>query len=209
MSFNFNYEIKLIKQGFSLIAGVDEAGIGPLAGPVVAAAVMINPQVYVAQKKWWQQIRDSKKLSEKKREDLFKFICDYASDFAIQSVAHETIDKINILQASLLAMKKSIDGLKKFPDLILIDGRNIIKDLNVKQEAIIKGDDKILSIASASILAKAMRDNLMKQYHEEYPQYNFVKHKGYPTREHRMLIKKFGPCPIHRKNFGSVKEFFV
>jgi ribonuclease HII len=201
---DYNYETKLKKQGFNLIAGVDEAGIGPLAGPVVAAAVIIDTKNFLKNKKYWMQIKDSKKLSSRKRQELFLFIKNQAKDFCIASVAHETIDKINILQASLLAMQNAIKGLKIEPDMVLLDGRNEIKNLNMKQTAIIKGDDKILSIASASILAKVTRDNLMGEFHSRYPQYNFVKHKGYPTKEHRKLIKKFGPCPIHRKSFKLI-----
>lgn len=206
---NYNYEIKLIKQGFGLIAGVDEAGIGPLAGPVVAAAVILDTQNFSKNKKYWLEVKDSKKLSSKKRYDLFLFIQDNAKEFSVSQVVHETIDKINILQASLLAMRQAIESLKIKPNLVLLDGRNIIQDLDMKQEAIIRGDDKMLSIAAASILAKVTRDNLMKQYHQEFPQYNFVKHKGYPTHEHKILIKKFGPCPIHRKSFRFIKEFFI
>lgn len=202
----YKFEEKKIHQGYKFVAGCDEAGIGPLAGPVVAVAVILNLDLitHARKNKWWARVRDSKKVSEIERENLFKLICDHALDFSVAAVTHETIDKINILKACLLAHQKAIMGLKQRPDFIFIDGVHKMKQVGIPQQAVIRGDSKLLSIACASILAKVTRDKIMRKFHLIYPRYNFMKHKGYPTREHRMLIKKFGPCPIHRKSFKLV-----
>lgn len=194
------FETTARKKGYNLIAGIDEAGRGPLAGPVVAAAVLLAPGWRL------EGLDDSKKLSSQVREKFFPIIKNDALGYGIGIVDVKTIDKINILQAALLAMKYAVEALPKKPNLLLIDGKQQI-DSKIKQWAIIKGDSLSQSIAAASILAKVTRDKLMKQYHEHFPQYAFDKHKGYGTRLHRDLIKEHGPCPIHRLTFKGVSEF--
>lgn len=183
-----------------LIAGVDEAGRGPLAGPVVAAAVILNPEKPIA------GLKDSKKISEKKREVLFDEIIEKALCYAIAHAEVEEIDQINILQASLLAMRRSILSLSVNPQLVLIDGNQIPKNIPYPAEYVIKGDQKIAEISAASILAKVTRDREMYRLHELYPQYNFAKNKGYPTASHINALNEFGVCEIHRKSFSPVKE---
>lgn len=200
---NFCYEQSLITKGFAQVAGCDEAGRGPLAGPVVAASVILpvecNTSVFV----------DSKKLTHLRRVELHRLLQDINAAIGIGVVSVEKIDEINILQASLLAMRRSVDDLsvRNFtPDFILVDGKFEIP-LATPQQALIKGESKSASIAAASIVAKITRDSLMDDLHEMYPNYNFKKHKGYPTREHRQAIAAFGPCSIHRRTFRGVKEF--
>ncbi len=186
-----------------LIVGVDEAGRGPLAGPVVAAAVIFKPNDIPL------GLNDSKKLSEKKREVLYDEIISRAAYFSITEISSVEIDRINILQASLLAMKKSVLSIyKKTPiDMILIDGNQTLgKDLVLSQKAIIKGDTLIKEIMAASILAKVHRDRLMKKFEDEYPGYGFVKHKGYGTKLHLEALKRLGPCAIHRLTFRGVVQ---
>ncbi|MBI2607307.1 MAG: ribonuclease HII [Candidatus Doudnabacteria bacterium] len=206
----YKHEKQKLSQGFKIIAGSDEVGVGPLAGPVVAASVILDPESIGKRRsrnKWWYEVRDSKQLTEKQRAELVNFIKDNSLDWAVSRVEHETIDQINILQASLLAMEKSIERLKNFlPDFILVDGRNQVPHLSCPQEAIIDGDQKVLSISCASILAKVARDNLLNEFHKLYPRYGFDRHKGYPTKEHRAAIAKYGLCPIHRRSFLSVKQ---
>lgn len=187
-------EKKLFDEGYKLIAGVDEAGRGPLAGPVVAAAVIFDLNTFI------RGIDDSKKLNQKEREALEEEIKAKALAYSISVVDVKSIDKSNILLASLEAMKKSIMSLSVTPDFVLIDGK-FSPELPYKNSAIIKGDSKCFSIAAASILAKTFRDRLMQEYSEKYPQYKFHKHKGYPTQEHIEAILKYGPCEIHRKKF--------
>jgi len=187
-------EKKLFDEGYKLIAGVDEAGRGPLAGPVVAAAVIFDQNTFI------RGIDDSKKLNQKEREALEEEIKAKALAYSISVVDVKSIDKSNILLASLEAMKKSIMSLSVTPDFVLIDGK-FSPELPYKNSAIIKGDSKCFSIAAASILAKTFRDRLMQEYSEKYPQYKFHKHKGYPTQEHIEAILKYGPCEIHRKKF--------
>jgi ribonuclease HII len=195
------YESTARSKGYHVIAGIDEAGRGPLAGPVVAAAV------FFAKDSKFEGLDDSKKLSPKIREFFFKIIKEQALSYGIGIVDVEKIDKINILQASLLAMKNAVENLSEKPNLLLIDGNQKI-DSDIKQWTIIKGDSLSQSIAAASVLAKVTRDKLMEKYHKQFPQYAFNKHKGYGTRLHRDLIKKYGPCPIHRRTFKGVSEFF-
>ena len=192
------YEIKAQEKGFKIIAGVDEAGRGPLAGPVVAAAVVLTKYVKL------EGLDDSKKMSPKKREKFFPKIQEMPNAVAI--VGQEIIDNINILQATKLAMKEAVAKLMITPDIILIDGNQKINS-PIEQWAIVKGDAKSLSIAAASVLAKVTRDRLMEEYDQQYPQYEFSRHKGYGTQRHRNLIAKYGPCPIHRKSFRGVTEF--
>ena len=194
------YETTARAKGYHAIAGVDEAGRGPLAGPVVAAAVMLPPDSQ------FDGLDDSKKLSPKTREKFFLIIKKQALSCGIGVIGVEEIDKINILQASLLAMKHAVEGLFDKPNLLLIDGNQRI-DTEIKQWTIVKGDSLSQSIAAASVLAKVIRDKLMEKYHEQFPLYEFNKHKGYGTRLHRDLISKHGPCPIHRRTFKGVSEF--
>lgn len=181
-------------KGFSYIAGVDEAGRGPLAGPVCAAAVILPEGIYI------EGINDSKKISEKKREAMFDEICDKALAYSIYSVDNSTIDEINILNATFEAMNKAVDGLSLTPDYVLIDG-NRIKGMELPHETIVKGDAKSISIAAASILAKVSRDRFMREMAVKYPQYGFEKHKGYGTKAHYEAISEHGICEIHRKTF--------
>ena len=178
-------------------AGVDESGRGPLAGPVVAAAVILPEGSNII------GLDDSKKLTHAQREALLERIVSSALAFAIGIVHHEEIDRINILRASLLAMEIAVNRLERKPDFLLIDG-NQRTSLLIPQETVVKGDSKCCSIAAASIVAKVNRDKLMDEYHEHYPEYNFRSHKGYPTREHLEAIRKYGPCPIHRRSFRGV-----
>jgi len=188
------FEQKYWQQGIRYIAGVDEAGRGPLAGPVVAAAVIFEPEVLI------DGVIDSKKLSEKKRETLFHQIYERALSVGIGIVSHEVIDRINILQASLLAMNKALDNLHIKPEQLLVDG-NFFCHEHYPVENIIKGDTLSHSIASASIVAKVTRDALMREWHEQFPQYGFAQHKGYGTKAHIEAIRTYGYSPIHRKSF--------
>jgi len=194
------YETAARAKGYQTIAGVDEAGRGPLAGPVVAAAVLL------VSGSCFNGLNDSKKLSSQAREKFFLVIKKQALSYGIGIVDVEKIDKINILQASLLAMKHAVEGLSRKPNLLLIDGNQQI-NTDIKQWTIIKGDSLSQSIAAASVMAKVTRDKIMEQYHEKFPRYAFNKHKGYGTRLHRDLIRKYGPCPIHRRTFKGVSEF--
>ena len=178
-------------------AGVDEAGRGPLAGPVVAAAVILDKSKEI------KGLNDSKKLSQKVREELFDQIRYDSLAFGIGIVDNLQIDKINILQAALKAMEIAVGNLIQPPDFIFIDGNQKIS-LELPQRTITKGDSKCASIAAASIIAKVTRDRIMAEYDSKFPNYNFLKHKGYPTKNHYEMIRKFGPCPIHRKTFKGV-----
>ncbi len=194
----WDYEIKARDKGYRFVVGVDEAGRGPLAGPVVAAAVILSLDAVL------EGLDDSKKLSPAKREELFPKIQEMAHGVAV--VNPEVIDEINILQAARLAMKQAVEKLPSDPDLLLIDGNQKI-DSSIDQWAIVKGDAKSFSIAAASILAKVTRDRIMEDYHHLYPQYEFTRHKGYGTQLHRDLIAEHGPCPIHRRTFKGVAEY--
>jgi ribonuclease HII len=178
-------------------AGVDEAGRGPLAGPVVAAAVILPESFTIV------GLDDSKKLTHLQRVKILDLIITYAVDLAVGIVDHEAIDSINILRASLRAMEIAVNNLGRKPDFLLIDG-NQRTSLLIPQETVIKGDSRCCSIAAASIVAKVRRDEIMDEYHELYPEYNFRSHKGYPTKEHLEAIRKHGPCPIHRRSFRGV-----
>lgn len=193
------FEKQAMLSGYKVIAGVDEAGRGPLAGPVVSAAVVLPPNFDVP------GINDSKTLSEKKREALFPVIQNQAIAFGIGMADHEEIDRINILQASLLSMKRAVEDLGLTPDYLLIDGKFTI-DSTIDQRPVIKGDALSLSIAAASILAKVTRDRIMKDLDLRYPAYGFSRHKGYPTKAHKAAILTHGPCPVHRKSFRGVRE---
>jgi ribonuclease HII len=194
------FENKAFQKGFSRIAGIDEAGRGPLAGPVVSAAVIIPISLQIP------GISDSKKLTTKKRNYLYEKIYDLAVSVGIGIVDPFEIDRINILQAALLSMAMAVENLAPQPDFLLIDGIFLISSA-LPQEAIPKGDALSASIAAASIVAKVTRDRLMERYHQDYPQFGFSKHKGYPTKAHKEAIRKFGCCLIHRRSFKGVKEY--
>ncbi len=224
----FELEKKIIKNknfenetGF--VVGVDEAGRGPLCGPVVACAATLKEDFSnnaFFESGDWDLIRDSKKLSEKQREKAFKFIYDNFY-IGIGLCDHNTIDRINILEASFLAMKKAIQELKRVVDkdikqkkydsafVILVDGNKEIPNLSMEQIAIVSGDSLVKSIAAASIIAKVTRDKMMMEMHEKYPQYGFDKHKGYGTKVHMEALKKHGSCDIHRKTFAPVKRVLL
>ena len=194
-------ERELFQKGYRLVAGADEVGRGPLAGPVVAAAVILP----LEEEKSILGIDDSKKLSKKKRKSLAEKIKESAVAYAIEEVDEETIDKINILQATRLAMKRAIEKLSPRPDFVLTDG-NMTLDISVPQESVVKGDAKIASIGAASILAKVYRDALMEKYAEAFPYYGFERNAGYGTRAHIEAIREMGICTIHRRTF--IKKFW-
>lgn len=186
-----------------VVAGVDEAGRGPLAGPVVSAAVVWDYSFFNP------DIRDSKKLSEKMRALLFDYIRKNATSIGVAIVSPQEIDRLNIRNASLLAMRKAVERLPVLPGMVLVDGRDPIPTLSIKQEPIISGDDKIFAISAASIVAKVTRDRIMLRYDKEYPGYGFASHKGYPTKKHKEAIRRLGPSPIHRKTFHGVASFIL
>lgn len=188
------FEKEALAKGYKSVCGVDEAGRGPLAGPVCAATVILPEGVII------DGVNDSKKLSEKKRESLFDVIREQALSYSIAYATVDEIEEINILNATMLAMRRAIDGLDIKADYAMIDG-NKIPPIDIDAECIVKGDAKSMSIACASILAKVSRDRLLYKYAEEYPMYGFDKHKGYGTKVHREAILKYGPCPYHRKSF--------
>ena len=188
------YEQSAELKGYKAICGVDEAGRGPLAGPVCAAAVILPPNTII------DGVNDSKKLTEKKREALFDVIKETAVSYSIAYASVEEIESINILNATMLAMKRAVEGLDVKADYAMIDG-NKMPPLDIDGETIVKGDAKSMSIACASILAKVSRDRLLYEYAKEYPQYHFDKHKGYGTAAHREAILEYGPCPYHRMSF--------
>lgn len=191
---SFEYENKHYAEGFTAIAGTDEAGRGPLCGPVVAAAVILPRDIEI------EGLNDSKKLTEKKREKLFDIIKEKAVAYAIAESSPEEIDEINILNASMLAMRRAVEALSVKADFVLIDG-NCSRGFSVPTETVVKGDSVSSSIAAASILAKVTRDRQCAELDKLYPEYNIAKHKGYPTKEHMDAVRKYGPSPIHRKTF--------
>ena len=179
------------------VAGVDEAGRGCLAGPVAAGAVILDPGRPV------RGLRDSKKLTEKRREELFEEIREKSAAWSVAMTGPGEIDRINILRAALRAMEKAVAGLSVAPDFVLVDGNARIS-IAVEQRIVVGGDDRCASVAAASIVAKVTRDRLMKELETEYPGYGFSRHKGYPSKEHRESLRRLGPCPIHRKSFNGV-----
>jgi len=237
----FDLEKKLFNEGYEIVIGIDEAGRGPLAGPVVACAVALRkpspalstghplPNTGEGDNEMFDLIRDSKMLSEKQRESLFDFI--HKNFYVGVGICdHNTIDRVNILEASFLAMKKALSDLQKNPHpafhaslsrsrerelggegkkIILLDGNKKIPNLSIEQRAIVSGDKLVKSISAASIIAKVTRDRIMKELHIKYPEYNFAKHKGYGTALHMQALQKFGPCEIHRKSFRPVKKSMV
>ena len=196
---DYKFDESFKSDSVSIVCGTDEAGRGPLAGPVVAAACILPDGLII------EGLDDSKKLTEKKRERLFDEICESAVSYCIALSTPEEIDEINILEASLLAMRRAVAGLSCTPDLILVDG-NIDRGFPICAKAVIGGDAKSQSIAAASILAKVTRDRLCEELDLEYPQYGFKKHKGYPTKAHKLAVYEYGPCPEHRRSFLSFLE---
>ncbi len=192
---DYSFENAARQKGKLFICGVDEAGRGPLAGPVCAAAVILPENCEI------EGLNDSKKLTEKARERLFPIIMEKAVAYCVAFADVEEIEKYNILNATYLAMNRAIEGLSVKADYALVDGNRVPTDISVDCETVVKGDFKSASIAAASVLAKVSRDRLMLEYDKKYPQYNFKKHKGYGTAEHTALIKEFGPSPIHRLSF--------
>ena len=193
------YENKLHESGLKYIAGIDEAGRGPLAGPVVVGVVIMKPDSFI------EGINDSKKISESKREKLYEQITEEAMAWSVGIVTEKEIDELNILNATKKALEKALDSLQIRPDRILVDALEHIDTKGVPYTSVIKGDAKIYSISAASIIAKVTRDRIMRQYDEVYPEYGFAKHKGYGTAAHIGAIKEHGPCPLHRKTF--IKNF--
>jgi len=224
---NLKEERKLWKRGYHLVAGLDEAGRGPLAGPVVAAALIIQQLPTFNDKLFrflLKEVNDSKELTFKKREELYQALLRHpAIEWGVARVGPRVIERINILEATKLAMKRATRGLEKKlrfpdkfldvgypgqnlkPDFLLLDG-NFKINLNIPQKSIIKADQKVFSCAAASIIAKVTRDRAMMSYDKKYPQYLFKRNKGYPTQHHGRMLKRYGPCEIHRKTFGSVKK---
>ena len=209
---NFKEEKKLWRLGYKMVAGLDEAGRGPLAGPVVAAAVIFNSPFF-------SKVKDSKQLSPKQRENFYEILTN-APDivWGVGVVSEKVIDKVNIFQATKLAMVKAVKNLEKrayqnFHDrgnsdkvgFLLIDGNFRLEKVKIPQKSVVKGDEKVFSIAAASIIAKVTRDRLMRKYHKKYPEYEFARHKGYGTKAHFASLEKFGPCKIHRKTFYPVR----
>ncbi|KJU83593.1 ribonuclease HII [Candidatus Magnetobacterium bavaricum] len=194
------FEYDSVYHDSGCVAGLDEAGRGPLAGPVVAAAVVLGHGVYI------EGVNDSKKLSEPRRRALFFEIVCRAKDIGVGIVDVADIDRVNILNATKTAMKKAVLQLNHPPDILLIDAVKL-PDIDIKQVSIIKGDSKSASIAAASIVAKVLRDSFMLAYHQQYPQYGFNKHKGYGTKHHIEMIRAHGPCPIHRRSFAPVSSY--
>lgn len=190
----YELERQMQKNGFNIICGVDEAGRGPLCGPVVAAAVILPDGLYI------EGLNDSKKLTEKKRDKLYDEICNSAIAYAIAESTVEEINELNILEASLLAMRRAVDGLSIKADLALIDG-NVDRDFQLPAKAVIHGDAISPSIAAASILAKVTRDRMCLELDKQYPEYGIAKHKGYGTKVHMDALRKYGPSPIHRTKF--------
>lgn len=191
---DYEYEKKRYAEGYTAVCGCDEAGRGPLCGPVVAAAVILPCDFSI------EGLNDSKKLSEKKREKLYTLITENAIAYGIAEASPAEIDEINILNASMLAMRRAVEKLAVPADFALIDG-NCARGFNIPTETIVKGDAKSASVAAASILAKVTRDRLCTEQDKLYPEYGIAKHKGYPTKEHMEAVRKYGPSPIHRRTF--------
>src|SRR5680860_199801 len=203
---DFSREEKLTQRGYKCIAGVDEAGRGPLAGPVVAGAVVFS-DAKIVQKLMAAGIRDSKTISEKKREYFYELIIENAEEWSVGIVAEDVIDRINILEATKLAMTTALKNLKKKPDFVLIDGMNTLENFSASQMAIPKADQNIFSVSAASIIAKVTRDRILIDFDKRYPGYGFAKHKGYGTKFHLEMIEKNGPCKIHRKSFSPISKY--
>lgn len=193
---DWTLEKEYMEKGYKVVCGTDEAGRGPLAGPVFAAAVILPVDIVI------DGLNDSKKLTERKREKLFDVIKEKAVAYCIASASVEEIDSLNILNASQLAMRRAVDGLSLPADLVLVDG-NVARDFNIKAITVVKGDSISPSIAAASILAKVSRDRYCLEMDKEYPMYGFAKHKGYGTKDHMNAVRTYGPSPVHRMSFMS------
>ena len=203
----FLYERKVYAQGSAGVAGLDEAGRGPLAGPVVAACVILPPDCD------FHIFKDSKQISAQRRNELYRILLANGAAIGIGSASPREIEQINILQASLLAMRRAteaccLSGKSRLPDHLLVDGTFQVP-IPIGQQTLIKGENKSASIAAASIIAKVTRDSWMAEHHVRYPQYNFNRNQGYPTKEHRQAISLFGPCPLHRRTFKGVREYIA
>jgi ribonuclease HII len=198
-SIKLHFETSLWNQGFTLLAGVDEAGRGPLAGPVVAAAVVFPPDFFLP------GVDDSKRLTPESRNQLYPQILYHCTTYGVGIVSVEEIDRLNILQAAMLAMRKAIAQLSPAPQHVLVDGRRI-PDLTLPQTAIVKGDGLSFTIGAASIIAKVVRDRIMLDYHRQFPDYGFNEHKGYPTPAHLKALQRHGPCSIHRRSFHPLRK---
>lgn len=198
----FSLERCLRQKGYHGVGGLDEVGRGPLAGPVVAACVVLEADCE------YSGFVDSKTIKPAKRSILYNELLHNGAQIGLGIVSEADIDRFNILQASLLAMKKAVLSMSRQPDFLLVDGKQPVP-ITLPQQTLVKGESKSASIAAASIVAKVVRDNLMEKYHLQYPEYNFLQNKGYPTLEHRQAIRKYGPCAIHRQSFKCVKEFIV
>jgi len=200
----FHYERTLIRAGYPMVAGVDEAGRGPLAGPVVAGCVILPDDCE------YTRFKDSKVLTAARRQSLYEYLQGCGAKIGFAVVSPEEIDRLNILQASLQAMARAVAQLAaregREPDFLLVDGK-FSAPVDLPQQALVKGESKSASIAAGSIVAKVVRDQLMEQYHQEFSEYNFAQNKGYPTKDHRRAIERHGPCSIHRKTFKGVREF--
>lgn len=193
-------------QGVGLIAGIDEAGRGPLAGPVVAGAVVLGEKAEVAEELIAAGLRDSKTMTEKARERLFDLIAAKAEIFAVGEASTEEIDELNILQATFLAMRRALEGLSSAPNFLLVDGGFKLPGVSIQQRCFHKGDRDVVSVAAAAVMAKVTRDRLMKKCAENFPHYGFEKHKGYGTAAHLAALRQFGPCPLHRRSFAPVRD---
>lgn len=202
---DFQREEELLGKGYKIVAGVDEAGRGPLAGPVVAGAVVFGSDMAIVRELLALGLRDSKQVSEKKREKLYEFISREARYWAVEAVSEKVIDEINILNATKLAMRNAVLKLALQPDFILIDGNATLSGLYVNQLAIPKADEHIVSVSAASIMAKVTRDRILVELDEKYPQYGFRIHKGYGTKMHMDALREKGPCDAHRRSFEPIK----
>jgi ribonuclease HII len=196
---SFALERELIKKNYRFICGIDEAGRGSLAGPVIAAACILDPENIP------YGIKDSKKLTPDKRQEFFNIIRRTALDWSVGIINNREIDRINILEATIRAMIKAVENLSLQPDIMLIDALELA-DLKIKQKSYIRGDENIISISAASIIAKVRRDEIMQDYHKVFPQYNWIANKGYPTREHYRTLEKYGPSKFHRVTFKGVSH---
>lgn len=191
------HDAALRQKGYKTVAGIDEAGRGPIAGPVVAASVVLDDDIRI------RGLRDSKKVPEPERESLFWDVLCAARDIGVGVVEHDEIDKLNILRSTKLAMQRAIEDMEVVPDMLVIDAV-ALPSVPIRQISPFKAESKSASVAAASIIAKYVRDRIMLRYHDMYPEYNFNKHKGYGTQEHLSLIRLHGPCPIHRKSYAGV-----
>lgn len=203
-------EKQVFKKGYRLVAGIDESGRGSLVGPIAAAIAAINPRTTFKLKNYPQGIKDSKQLSKKQREEIFEAIKQEPNiEWKVSFVYPKVIDRINIGKANLLVWQRCLKRLKQQPDFLFLDGKMSLPNLKIKQQSVIKGDQKIFLLSIASIIAKVNRDKLMERLDKKYPEYGFGQHKGYGTRLHLEKIKKLGPCEIHRKSFYPVKGRFT